>query len=254
MGKVLDLTPLSEAITGVSNTILDYALLLAAVGTTAMALWEVAKSLSLFRTHYNQLMFRKWIGSADENIQDDFFRLAAGEKTKSGYKVWHPIFDQPAEKLMGQIQAAANVALDYPQKYTHFYEFLTANEDPNDTDRDLWRAHAGQAATRQQPGQQPSVDAAEARKATEARARIGNFVARKLDAFQNKLEYWWARANQGAAITIGAVIFWYAIHQTQDVSKVDPFTLIVAAVLAGLVSPFAKDVVSALSGLRAKRG
>ena len=252
MDKFLNLSELSKAIQGIANTVLDYALLLAAVGTIAMALLELIKSLLLLRAHYHQIMFRRWIRKKQSEVLEEFFVLATGEKSKARYLFWRAIFDQPSEKMLGQIQAAANVAMDYPNIYRNFYTFLTRGSETTpsipgqQSDKDVWMNFVTEPSK--------DTDAQRSRQASQARARLTNLVARKLDAFQTNLEYWWARLNQTVAIFLGAAIFWYAIHQTVDVSKIDYFTLVVMSALGGLVSPFAKDIVSALSGLRTRRG
>lgn len=251
---------LSSAIQNLSDSILKYALVLAAVGTISMALLELFKSLFLVRAHYHQLMFRKWIGKDHSDVLSEFFLLATGERSRTRYSFWRAIFDQPSEKMLGQIQAAANVALDYPKNYPKFYSLLTrgleepqasAPEQPSDSVK--WMNYASEPPEKE--SQEPEgARHQRSREASQARARLSNAVARKLDAFQTNLEYWWARLNQTAAIILGAAIFWYAIHQSKDVHQIDTLTLMVASLLGGLVSPFAKDVVSALSGLRTKRG
>lgn len=243
----------SDPIQHFSDTILDYAILLAAVGTIAMALLELIKSLCFLRARYHQLMIRKWIGG-DSNVLNDFFVLTTGEKDKMNYLFWRVIYDQPTEKLLGQIQAAANIALDYPIIYTHFYTFLTRGSEQSDGD--LWLEYVKEPSMPDVTYEQRSRDQ-RSREASQARARLSNLIARRLDAFQTKLEYFWARGNQLAAVILGAAIFWYAILQldlqTEDMQKAAPFRLIIISLLSGLVSPFAKDIVSALSGLSTKR-
>src|SRR3989304_5358600 len=40
------------------------------------------------------------------------------------------LYDQPGEKLLGQMQAAVNVALDFPGVFPAFYGFLTPGAPP----------------------------------------------------------------------------------------------------------------------------
>jgi hypothetical protein len=78
-------------------------------------------------------------------------------------------------------------------------------------------------------------------------------VTRKLDAFQTRVEYTWARFNQLLALLAGSVFFYYVLSRTKDVTKISTFTLVAVSLMGGLIAPFAKDVVTALTGLRARR-
>jgi hypothetical protein len=52
----------------------------------------------------------------------EFLTLVTG-----GYATRRAVFDEPIERLMSQVQAATNMALDFPDRYPNFYEFLTAD-------------------------------------------------------------------------------------------------------------------------------
>jgi hypothetical protein len=88
----------------------------------------------------------------------------------------------------------------------------------------------------------------ETKKVTLAKTRIDHFIARKLDAFQTRAEYNWARLNQYVSVSLSA-IFLISIFLTL---KGDFFPSIVLAFFGGMMAPLAKDVVSALSGLKLK--
>ncbi len=145
--------------------------------------------------------------------------------------------------MLGMIQAATNVALDFPGVYPALYAFLTTGER---TDQTAWLNFCKRMTP---PGAARKPGTAATQQATQARARLGNLVARRLDAFQTRAEYTWARLNQISAIAAGGGFLWYVLAKT-DVAN--PFTVIVVALFGGLVAPFAKDIVTALSGLRTK--
>lgn len=247
MTAYLNLTDMSAAIENVSGTILDYALLLAAVGTIAMAVLELLKGAFRVRLLFHRIMVTRWVKGAAP--QEELLALAAG-----GTRNANILYDQPSERMLGQIQAAANVALDFPSVYPNIYEFLTRGSavrvfrDDRRTDQERWRAFADRIAT---SGAQSAPDE-DARLATQARARLGNLVTRRIDAFQAMVEYWWARINQSASIVLGAAFFGFAFQQSQT-KGIHTLTLITVSLLAGLIAPFAKDVVAALTGLRARR-
>jgi hypothetical protein len=247
----VDTNAIAVTVESFSGKILDYALLLAAIGTIAMALLELVKSVTFWRRHFHRRRVGHWLaGAPDANAaEQQLMLLAAGGKENAAV-----LYDQPAAKLMGQIQAAANVALDFPSKYAALYEFLATVPQA----REL-RAGADDAKTWRQFSEQRMegrprkaiADDVQARAATQARARLGNLVSRKLDVLQNNIEFAWARLNQLWSVAGGgALLAWILLHQTPAPS---PELVVLLSLLGGLVAPFAKDLVSALTGLRARR-
>lgn len=250
MDSVLNLGSLAEVIQGFSGRVLDYALVLAAVGTITMALVELLKVVTRGRLIFHWWMVGRWIGW-NESVKIELLTLAVGDLKSAS-----ALYDQPSEKMLGQIQAAANVALDFPTVYPSFYEFLTAGSArvENLADHERWRRFAPRMAKGVPAEATLKAEfEAESRESTQARARLGNLVTRKLDAFQTKVEYRWARLNQIVAVVGGAAFLYYVLPVAVNARPVPVFTRLLAALIGGLVAPFAKDVVNALTGLRARR-
>lgn len=246
----MDLGAIAEAIKGVSNRILDYALVMAAVGTVSMALLELFKAVTRGRLFFHQGMVEQWIGKKG-SIQIELLDLAVGGSENS-----NAFYDQPSEKMLGQIQAAANVALDFPTVYPSLYEFLTARSATvkQMADGERWK----QFAPRMSQGiplkeTEKAKFEADSRESTQARARLGNLVSRRLDALQTRIDYTWARLNQTVAIVGGACLLYAVLPAVADGNRITAFGRIVTAVLGGLVSPFAKDLANRLSGLQVRR-
>lgn len=241
---------IAEVLEGFSGKVLDYALVLAAVGTVAMALVELLKALVRARLLFHRVMVERWI-RRDAPVRRELLALAV-----CGAENAAALYDQPSQKMLGQIQAAANVALDFPTVYPALYAFLTEGSATVGTaaDHDTWREFAPRLA-QAAPAEGPSRLAfeAESRVCTQARARLGNLVTRRLDAFQTKVEYLWARGNQIVAVVGGALLLYYTLPVGTDARPVPAVTRLALAALGGLVAPFAKDVVNALTGLRARR-
>lgn len=245
-----------------SKSVLDYALVFAAVGTITMALIELFKSVFDLRLKYNRNQLEKWMpDNLYPGARMELLSLATGAMQTPtlgrGFKEFligeieasDVIFDQPAEKMLGQLQAAVNVAMDFPQIYTSVYRFLTnlpVGQEPQG-DPKVWLDFARDVASGQK------VDENRARAATQARARLGNFVARKLDAFQNRTQYLWAELNQRAAFVVGTIFLIFVFWPKEGFPSADFLRAMILALFGGLVAPFAKDVVSALSGLTVKR-
>jgi hypothetical protein len=249
---------IANAIQGFSNSILDYALLLAAVGTITMALLELIKAAFRIRLFFHRLMLRRWLAGTAMDEQsaaarlDELLQLAIGGAANAD-----ALYDQPTSKMLGQIQAAANVALDFPSVYSNLYDFLTVGSASknNVSDSAKWKAFSEKiSAAIPREGHAREAFEQESRESAQARARLGNLVTRKLDAFQTRVEYKWARINQIFAVVLGSAIFFFTLVNTKGLSLGTPyFTLLALSVLAGLFAPFAKDVVVALTGLRTRR-
>lgn len=250
MASAVDLLALSTFIEGISGKILDYALLLAAVGTVTMALVELLKAVCRVRLIFQRRMIAGWIGES-QAVESELLALAAGGRENAS-----TLYDQPSGKMLGQIQAAATVALDFPTVYPALYGFLTEGSAAVGAvaDRDRWKAFAARMA-REGPaaGADRAALDAEARESTQARARIGNLVTRRLDALQTRIEYRWARLNQTVAVVGGAALLYYGLSTFSQSAQVPGFTRLLLAIFGGLIAPFAKDVANRLSGLQARR-
>lgn len=244
------LTLLPQIVDGFAANILAYAVLLAAVATITMALLELAKAIVRVRLHYHRRMVSEWVGP---DAYRELLLLAVAEVESAG-----ALFDQPTDKMMGQIQSAANVALDFPELYPAFYGFLTraprsdaARRETGDgasaatDDAAVWRTYS-RMLDLDRTGDDALPPGAQA--AMRARARLDHFTTRKLDAFQTRTEYIWARANQLVAV-VGCGAFILVILASLPLSLGQKVML---AAFGGMIAPFAKDVVTALGGLRAR--
>jgi len=248
----MDTNTIAATVESFSGKILDYALLLAAIGTIAMALLELIKSVTFWRRHFHRKRIERWLATAPDSkaAYQQLMLLAAG-----GLESAAVLYDQPTAKLMGQIQAAANVALDFPSKYLAFYEFIAAAPQVRELresgdDARLWRKFS-EERMEGRPRKVSAADDVQARGAAQARARLGNLVSRKLDVLQNQIEFAWARLNQLCSVLGGGVLLAWILLKQQPAPS--PQLVVLLSVLGGMVAPFAKDVVSALSGLRARK-
>jgi len=246
----------ATVIESISNKTLDYALLLAAIGTLSMAVIEVIKGLFKLRCAFHRRELTGWM--PDDDCRRELLVLSAG-----GEQYADVLLDQPIEKMMGQIQAAANLALEYPDRYRRMYDFFT-NEDmkmslasfrEDESDNVKWANYAARIAkdgVRIDANQRMAPDKTD-REAQQARVRLGNLIARRLDMFQNRTQYRWARYNQAASIIIGIALTAYALSRITIIeSGNDAFALACLSFLAGMLAPFAKDVVSAIAGIRVR--
>jgi hypothetical protein len=223
-----------------------------------MALVEVWKNIRGTRKWFNRRRLDQWLSQGDEAAmaRAQLVALATG-----GFESEDALFDQPIEKMMGQVQAAANMALDYPAESRSLFDFLARvpnalhHEDrqTHTTDRELWLIFSERV---RHPSIDPLPSQYEAAAAAQARARLGNLVARKMDAFQNDTQYAWARWNQRWAVSIGTIIliFILALVLGLEPSKTEEWVkvllLLPAAIVGGCVAPFAKDIVTKLAEVK----
>jgi len=246
---------MSNNLAAVAENVTDTALLLVAVATVSMTFLELVKALSRARLYFHRWQIRSWIrtqaakGADTDRIWKELLILAAGIPENES-----ALFDQPSGKLMGQIQAAVNVALDFPTRYAALYKFLRAapDDEPPGDDGQLWMRFtaAKYGFAPDDAASAESLSERDSRRASARRALDGNLIARKLDALQTRIEYLWARANQLLSVLLGAFLLLYLLLQ----SNAWDFTLQAAfmSLLGGMISPFAKDIVAALAGLRRK--
>lgn len=232
---------LHDALTAATNPILRWALILAAVATVVMALLEAVKAVARIRYAYHWALVRSWLGP---DAFGELKKLTLGRDTRPG-----PLLDQPTDKLMAQVQASSNLALDFPLTFPSLYAFLTSGAVGDSNDARIWREFSEKVES----GQiiDPAVDPG-AGPATRARARLDHVVARKLDSFQTKTEYWWARLNQLVAVSGCAWVLYYLIAKAPGADPNATFTRLLIAIVGGTVAPVAKDVATALSSLRGK--
>ena len=253
-------TKVGAVVSNQGALLLSYALILTAVGTLAMAIVEIIKSVFFGRKWFNQWRVGAWTrdgaGRGGDAVLSELLLLAAGAHSNP-----RALYDQPVEKMMGQVQAAANVALEYPQEYPHLYDWLTAvpkrywskgASNATESDGVNWRQHA-QAVKRIRAlpaGAKPKPrEMAAAQDASRARARLNNLVARKLDAFQNQTQYRWERFNQIAATVVSVLVFLFALWES-NITAGGFASQIALALPAGVIAPFAKQLAGSLSSFR----
>ncbi len=253
-----------------AQTGLAYAGVLTAAGTVSMAVVELIKGLLDLRTRFQRRLLNQWLGPNRAEVLPELLYLAIGDRSHESV-----LCGQPIEKMMGQLQAAARIALEYPERFPQFFTFLTTTDFEQadqrapvrqvaPDDRATWARHA-QAVRDVQPhlgrhlapGTAPANASANApvvvaeqgptpsaSDAAQARARLATLVARKLDGFQLRTDFWWTRFNQGLGIGVSIVLM---VVVLKDKLHMDFPSALTLGILGGLLAPFAKDFSQALS-------
>lgn len=260
-----------EAVKNQGANLLSYTAVLAAIGTLAMAIVEILKSLIRAPLWFNKWRVARWTGDAKgisagarrgsprpDPVLAELLLLAVGGATN-----WRTLFDQPVEKMMGQIQAAANVALEFPKDYPHLYTWLTTvpasywergAHDATRKDGQKWAEQidvVNKVRALPAGARLSAKEVAAAQEASKARARLNNLVARKLDAFQNNTQYRWARWNQYSATVISIAIFLFALWDSVH-GAAGFFRYALLALPAGVIAPFAKELTGSLASFARK--
>ncbi|HET9425596.1 MAG TPA: hypothetical protein VFO55_09505 [Gemmatimonadaceae bacterium] len=258
-----------DVVGGFTDYILDYAIALAAVGALAMALIEAAKKLLDSRTRFHARRWTAWMMKSGEPGLDeatrrqayiDLLQLATGvtasEATDLGDRLiksrgslpmangWNrdpaqAVFSLETARMMAAIQEAGDAALAAPARYTALFQLITSGADPRDVE--FWMARGRFAIPR---------DNDEVKAIADAFARLRQVFKRKLDAFQLYTEQRWATYNQFYANVVGAVIMLLALLELRVELGITPGWLVLLAVFGGILSPIAKDLVSALRRVR----
>lgn len=253
--------------------ILSYGITLVAIGTLSMALIEAFKSLFSWRDRWHRWKFCEWVQSVEipldvfERINEPFpknefafhhgvytklIQLTTGqevgaEEMNRGFEIlpWdisqsNALFALELEKLMGQVQDAADMALSHPDKYKELYLFLTAGGDIDDIVN--WYDWA------QTPPVSTAKDPEKAKDQADTYSRLRQFIRRRLDAVQLTTSYRWQTINQIASVVLGSVLLFASLLYLDKTHNW--LGLFIMSLMGGIMAPVAKDLVVALKGMR----
>lgn len=286
----------AQMLSALVDRVLDYAVLLAAVGAVAMALLEAIKKLVDFRAKFHAdewtefMKSNGYVESPQQPHEDAFVQLlqlscgvneqeahvAVLELTKSdkpraapriGWReardmeaknrttkrAWIPtlwgqpkaaysVFAQPTERMAATLGDAADVALASPKTYESLFTFLVRGAEPKDIETWTNAKDSSAPAAARVTAEEKRKRAEAARESAGALSRLRLVARRKIAAFQLFTEQSWASWNQLAANFLGVIIMGIVLFELRR----PPLELVVGSLLGGVLSPVAKDLVSAL--------
>ena len=232
----------------------------ASVGVLSMALIQTAKDMFPLRRWFQRNWVKGWLaGKAKyfesrasrlplkglehpEYIERDLIRLSTDGDDKAFY-------DLQIEQLCGQMNAAAQVAIDYAQDYPDLLKTLACRAKLEDI-----RLLLDPPPSAKQP---PSKTADPESKAEfnayiDARNRVTHQIQRAIDALQVSAGFRWKWYLQLASIVLSGIIAGIGVWRFghfQDPLKQTLTTFGVAA-LGGFLAPVARDLVASLQQLR----
>lgn len=267
-----------QAVGSMSDFILQYALALAATSVLAMALLEAWKSVFKTRERFHMRQLYQWISEAPipaaiskdatprpGRFHDQVYRqlvlLTTGQDLDARYALdrirgdrfellpSNALFALELERMMGQIQEAADIALSNPSVYPQLYRFLTQGASEDDISN--WQEKSTWV---------PEEDS-KSRQALKERidvfSRLSKLVKRRLDSLQITMKYQWGRQNQAWSIALGGALLFASLAYIEISAStwalINPLTwlrILVASLVGGIVAPVAKDLVVALKKVR----
>ncbi len=262
-----------SAVFAFADFLLKYFVVLAAVGALAMALVELAKKVFDWRTRFHITAVTKWMidGSVSlrgaETPYADLLHLSTGlplpkalDTAKALIKskghvhgrlryLWigprpeYAPFALELERMMGHLQDATDLALNFPDRYRNLYQFMTGGSDGDD--QSFWLEQGPRPAT------VPTTDREEVKKRADTYARLNQLARRKLDVFQLLAAHNWTNKVQFWANLLGvAILFAALVRATPATTPINWPQYVILSLFGGVLSPIAKDVVIALKKVR----
>jgi len=272
-----------------TDFLLGYVAALAAVGALSMALIEAGKKLFDSRSRFQALRWTQWVqrspfdasllrsGQKDRPLSlasayGELLQLCTGVPratadeaaarllTDKGHLPRRHAFlraDLPAHalfaldlgRMMGSIQDAADVALASPRQTPSLYLLMVAGADPADISSWYEEGPDGLIAI----ADPDDKDRRAIKEHADRFARLRQIVKRKLDGFQVYASDRWASWNQTAANLVGIVALFLVLIWVKHTSQSDSpgyLTIVVLSLFGGILSPLAKDLVSALKRVK----
>jgi hypothetical protein len=205
-----------------------------------------AGSYDAARCYEQLLLLTTGVGSIQE--------LRGGRYAASvemGWTTYHrsiefALFELELDRLMGQVQDAADIALNNPQRFPDLFLFLTRGASPDDVTN--WVGDVDMPMT------SLAIDDPQRKQIADRYTRLKQLVRRHLDSFQIVTAMRWREWNQLAAFVVGAIFLlaaqWMALKE--DPSVETWFRIIPVSLLGGMLAPVAKDLVDALSKVKAR--
>ena len=198
------------------------------------------------RCYEQLLLLTTGVGSIEKN---DSGRYATS--VQMGWTTYHrsiefALFELELDRLMGQAQDAADIALNNPKRYPDLFQFLTRGASPDDVE--------GWVGDVDRPMASLTIDDPQRKQIADRYTRLKQLVRRHLDSFQIVTAMRWREWNQLAAFVVGAGFLmaaqWMALEA--DPNGETWLRIIPVSLLGGMLAPVAKDLVDALSKVKSR--
>ena len=232
---------IDNALTGFSTTFGPIAAALASVGLLAMALIEFGKEVLGLRRWWNEKWIGRWLAKrTPENDRDDV--LAQLHQLATGGDI-PALYGQPTEKLVGQINAALQMALENPEIYAPFILALAHNAHPSDV------ALVLDGRPPISPGEISQQAREKLELYVEARNRVASHFQRSLDGIVISMASQWKRRLHIWSVVVSSVFIFLGAGVFREGpigSTGDILLWILVAIAGGLLAPMINDLAKAL--------
>jgi hypothetical protein len=248
------------------------------IGTATMALIQAVKDTTPLKQAFQRHRLRKWIregideaeqqhgelltsrgarihseeipSSPDklapdkridvDDVEQDIVHLAVDGDQKA-------LYDLAIEQLCGQLNAAMQMVIDYPNRHLPLLLVAASAASTGDLESILGR-------TRSQFDQAGAIAETPQTKITyaDSRNRVSHQIQRSIDGFQIAAAFRWKWLLQLASFAISALLAAVALAVGRGSLTGGPWviTILGTAVLAGFLAPVARDLTAALQKLR----
>jgi hypothetical protein len=287
--QVSPATDVGKAVYQLTDFLLKYLTPLIAIGAFSMAFIELWKKLLDKRTKFQARRWTEWMMNNAKSANSDphrgehaltqLLQLTTGVSPEDGSVAAqqliqlrglsggyirnrnpaHAVFALELERMMGSIQEASDLVLANPPQYESLYRVLTVGANRNDIE--TW-FRSGPSALLTIASLPEDKQKEEVKRQSELIARLRQTVKGKLDGFQLYTSDSWANWNQlaanitGIAVMLTSLMFarWAAEGGGQfswdAVSNSFSLSMIPISLLGGILSPVAKDLVTALQKVK----
>lgn len=238
-----------QMVNAVYDTAFAFATALAAVGVLTMAFIQTVKDMLPVRRWFQAWWMRSWLerqaattglGGSAQRAEDDLVRLATSGDRGA-------LYDLPIEQMTGQMNAAAQIVLDYPWEHEDLLCCLAAQANDADIRRLL-------AARPPATGPHPTLSLEDKSALIDARNRVTHQVQRSLDGLQIAAGFRWKLYLQLASILLSGLFVWVGlvlfVMEPIDVFVQHLPLYALIAIVGGFLAPVARDLVAALQQLR----
>jgi hypothetical protein len=234
----------------VQDKTLPFFTAVAGVGVLSMAILQTVKDLTPMRSWFQAWWIRGWL--ADKCAQSsgpDRMQLEPASPVRAERDLVllstdgdrDALYDLAIEQLCGQMNVAAQSALDHPGRYRDLLLSLACRAEPEDVRRVL------EPPPREGPKEnvpperlQPYVD---------ARNRVTQQIQRAIDAVQISMGFRWKFLLQVAAFVLSGAITAVGVA-SQRPAGWNATSIVAIAVLGGFLAPVARDLVASVQQLR----
>ncbi len=243
---------LADAITGIGNIATWQSVgVITAAGTLAMAILQLIKDLTPVRRGYQRAWLAKWIArhvhdynaargamrslpqASPRETERLLIELATGGDDRAFYEL-------AIEQMVAQMNAAVQITLDYPKKYSELLIVLSEGADVQDVAAVVNQSPEGSKAKKTQPSKDY----------LEARTRVGHRIQRNLDAVQIALGSAWQFWMQSTAVILSVLVLECGVLQTVGWNTNAMLLAVPVGIISGYLAPVARDLVAALQTLR----